>query len=81
MKPIAKVLLVGAVAVMAIAISAAPSEAARKKAKKMAACTPMMTCSTACKGGSCQVMACGVDGKRHTALPPVCMQPFCPSAC
>jgi hypothetical protein len=26
-------------------------------------------------------MACGVDGKRHPAIPPVCTQPFCPSAC
>jgi hypothetical protein len=26
-------------------------------------------------------MACGVDGKRYPAIPPVCTQPFCPSAC
>jgi hypothetical protein len=26
-------------------------------------------------------MACGVDGKWHPAIPPVCTQPFCPSAC
>ena len=34
MKSIAKVLLVGAVAMMAIAVSAAPSEAAKKKRMK-----------------------------------------------
>jgi hypothetical protein len=81
MKSIARVLLVGAVAAMAIAVSAAPSEAAKKKAKKMAACTPMMTCSTACKGVNCNHMACGIDGKWHAAIPPVCTKPFCPSAC
>ena len=80
MKTISKLLLVGAVAVVAIAVSAAPSEA-KKKAAKMAACTPMMTCSTACKGGACSVMACGVDGKRYPAIPPVCTQPFCPPGC
>jgi hypothetical protein len=79
MKSIAKVLLVGAVAVMAIAVSAAPSEAAKKS--KKAACMPMMTCSTACKGSNCKQMACGVDGKLHAAVPPVCTKPFCPSAC
>jgi len=77
MKSIAEVLLVGAIAAMAIAISVAPSEA-----KKMAVCTPMMTCSTACSGGMCHVKACGPDGEWHDAvLTPVCRQPFCPSSC
>lgn len=81
MKSIAKVLLVGAIAVMAISISAVPSEA-KKKAKKVAACTPMMTCSTACSGGMCHVKACAPDGKWVDAvLTPVCWQPFCPSSC
>jgi len=80
MKSIARVLLIGAVAAMAITVSAAPSEAA-KKAKTMAACTPMMACSTACKSGTCSVNHCGVDGKWRLSFAPVCWQPFCPSAC
>ena len=39
MKSIARALLVGAVAVMAISVSAAPSEAAKKRAKGMASGT------------------------------------------
>ena len=79
MKSITKLLLVGAVAVMAMAVSVAPSEA--KKHKKMAApapCAPGLTCSTP----DSKVMACGGDGKWYPAMwTPVCMQPFCPPKC
>jgi hypothetical protein len=80
MKSLSKLLLVGAVAVMAVAISAAPSEAA-KRGKRMKAepakCMPGLTCSMGSK-----VMACGGDGKWYPAVwTPVCLQPFCPPKC
>ena len=76
MKSLAKFLLVGTVAVMAVAVTAAPSEAAKKK-KGAALCTPGFICST---GG--KVMACGGDGKWYAAvLTPVCFEPFCPPKC
>ncbi len=77
MKHITKFLLAGAVVVAAIAISTAPSEAAKKKAKVPALCTPGFTCSS---GG--KVMACGGDGKWYPAfLTPICAEPFCPPKC
>ena len=79
MKSLAKVLLVGAVAVMAIAVSVAPSEAAKKK--KMMGPKPGsyvgQLCST--KG---KVMIWGPDMKWSPAmLTPVCASPMCPAAC
>lgn len=80
MKSIANILLVGAITAMAIAISAAPSEAAKRQKAK--ACAPMMSCSVGCKKGTCNVMSCGADGKMHKAtFQPVCTQPFCPPVC
>ena len=84
MKNITKFLLVGAVAVTAIALSAVPSEAAKKKAKAMAPCTPGMTCTApGSSGGLSKVMACGGDGKWYPALfTPYCMTGgICPPAC
>ena len=76
MKSFAKILLVGAVAVTAIALSAAPSEAAKKK-KMSASCTPTTLCSA--KG---KVQVCGGDGKWYQALiTPVCFEPGCPAKC
>jgi hypothetical protein len=79
MKSLSKLLLVGAVAVMAIAGSAVPSEAKGKRAKKAPApCMPGLTCSTP----DSKVLACGGDGKWYPALfTPVCIQPFCPPRC
>jgi hypothetical protein len=81
MKAITKFLLVGAVAVTAIALSAAPSEAAKKKAKTAALCNPAHLCASNCTGGLCKVNICGGDGKWYQALfTPVCVG-ACPPAC
>lgn len=77
MKCIAKALLVGAVAVMAIAVSAAPSEAAKRKKGPAPGTYFGQTCST---GG--KVMVWGPDMKWSPAVfTPVCAAPFCPPAC
>ena len=75
MKAIAKVLLVGAVAAMAIAVSAAPSEAAKKMRMKPGSYVGQV-CST---GG--KVMVWGHDRKWYPGVVPVCTAPFCPAAC
>jgi hypothetical protein len=80
MMSISKILLTGAVAVAAIALSAAPSEAAKKKAK--APCLPGPMCSSGKATGVNSVNFCGVDGKLYKAqVTPTCMQPFCPPKC
>jgi hypothetical protein len=85
MKSIARILLVGAVAVMAIAVSAAPSEAAKKKRMKGMApgtyqgqlCTKASTAA-----GVGAVMIWGYDNKWYqAAVTPGCVQPWCPVAC
>jgi hypothetical protein len=77
---ISKILLTGAFAVAAIALSAAPSEAAKKKAK--APCLPGPMCSSGKATGVNNVNFCGVDGKLYKAqVTPICMQPFCPPKC
>ena len=77
MKSIAKVVLVGAVAVMAIAVSAAPSEAAKKKKKGPANGTYFgQVCSAEGK-----VMVWGYDNKWYPGFGPACAAPFCPPAC
>ena len=80
MTSISKILLTGAVAVAAIAISSAPSEAAKKKAK--APCLPGPMCSSGKATGVNNVNFCGVDGKWYKAqVTPTCVQPFCPPKC
>ena len=87
MKSITKLLLVGAIAVLAIAVTAVPSDAAKKK--KMAAAAAPAPCAvgTICKGAcdanqACQVNVCAADGKWTPAfLTPVCFGPACPAAC
>lgn len=81
MKSLAKILLTGAVAVMAIALTAVPSEAAKKKAAKASSgCSGV--CATHCENGTCNVNVCGVDGQWHIAiLTPVCIQNHCPPPC
>ena len=82
MKSVARILLVGAIAVMAMAITAVPSEAAKKKkvAKASTACSGI--CSARCENGTCNVNVCGLDGQWHLAiLTPVCVKDHCPPPC
>jgi len=85
MKSFAKALLVGAVAVMAIAVSAAPSEAAKKKRMKAPAPGTYVgqLCSTNCTAAnSCSTMFWSAEKKWISAgLAPVCVKPFCAPAC
>jgi hypothetical protein len=82
MMSFSKILLTGAVAVAAIAISSAPSEAARKKAKAAKPCLPGPMCSSGKATGVNNVNFCGVDGKLYKAqVTPTCVQPFCPPKC
>jgi hypothetical protein len=78
MRSIARILSVGAVAVMAIAVSAAPSEAAKKK--RMKAPKPGTYIGQVCSTGG-KVMVWGADKKWSPALMPACTAPFCPAAC
>ena len=86
MKSIARSLLVSAVAVMAIAVSAAPSEAAKKRrAKGMASgtyygqlcTTPSVTAGV----GSIMIFWGYGDKWYQAAVTPACVQPWCPVAC
>lgn len=84
MKSLSKILLVSAVVVTAFAMSAVPSEAAKKK--KMAApapCTPGSLCTAPHDANVNKVMACGGDGKWYQALfTPWCLKgTICPAAC
>jgi hypothetical protein len=80
MTSLSKILLTGAVAVTAIAISSAPSEAAKRKAK--APCVPGPMCSSGKATGVNNVNFCGVDGKWYRAqVTPTCVQPLCPPKC
>ena len=90
MKSFSKVLLAGAVAVMAIAVSAAPSEAAKKKRGLKGAAVPVSACSpgAACTGapnplqeGRGVVYMCGGDAKWVAALNPGCSGAGCPPPC
>jgi hypothetical protein len=84
MRSIARVLLVGAVAVTAIAISAAPSEAAKKKQAKMASGTYYgQLCTTpSVTAGVGSIMIWGYDNKWYqAAVTPACVQPWCPVVC
>jgi hypothetical protein len=82
MKSMTKILLVSAIAVTAIAISAAPSEAAKKKRMAaQASCHPAYLSSSDCTGGLCKVNICGGDGKWYWAMfTPWCVSPVCPAA-
>ena len=78
-----KLLLAGIVTVAAIAISAAPSEAAKRKSAS-AKCTPQVTDCSVCKpkSNSCELKTCGSDGKLYDNLiARICIQPNCPKAC
>ena len=72
MKSFSRMLLLGAVAVVAIAVSAAPSEA-KKKAAKATACTPGAACVS--KAGVRQF--CDGSGKWVAMLAPACTGAAC----
>jgi len=79
MKISTKSLVVGLSLVAALAISAAPSEAA--KHKRMAKCDPGHACTANCKSGSCEIRRCDADGKSYSYLPAMtCGQLACPAA-
>ena len=74
-------LLVGVAAIIIVAITAMPSEAAKKKVTA-AKCDPVAGCAANCKGSSCELRRCEADGKSYTNLvSPVCLLPNCPSKC
>ena len=80
MKSLAKLLLLAAVAVTAVAVSVAPSEAAKKKKiTKPVACAPVGAWCT--MGGSNVLHFCAGDGKWTAALLPACVGPGCPPSC
>ena len=78
MKPITKFLAIGAVAAVAITMSMAPSEAAKKRMRVAKTCGGPGLCSTNCSGGYCSVYLCGADGAWYPAvLTPICPQGNC----
>jgi hypothetical protein len=79
MKFTTKFLLVGAVAAVAIVMSMAPSDAARRRAAAApATCGGVGFCSTNCANGFCTVYLCGADGSWYPAiLTPICPQANC----
>ena len=82
MKSFAKLLLLAAVTVTAFAISVAPSEAAKKKAKApkaVSACTAVGAWCT--MGGTSVVHFCGGNMKWTPVLSPACKGPGCPPPC
>ena len=81
MKSIAKILLVGAVAMTAIGFSVAPSMAKKHHKVAAAPCVPGLVCTAKCKGSTCNVHACNYEGKWTMAVfTPACTQPYCPPA-
>jgi len=79
MKNFSKILLAGGIAVVAIAISTAPSEAAKRRAKAPVTCAPLTACTMAKTG---VVHLCGGDGKWQPALfLPTCSGAGCSPPC
>ena len=73
-------LMAGAVAALAIAMSVASSEAAKRKrmADAPKTCGGPGFCSTNCANGFCSVYLCGADGAWYPAvLTPICPQGTC----
>jgi len=82
MKPVARILLGCAVMAFAVAITVAPSDAAKKKQAMKATCTALSSCSTNCQGKTCELRTCGTDGKLYLpVLSRVCHLPDCPTKC
>jgi hypothetical protein len=78
MTSIGKVLMVGAVAALAIAVSAVPSEAAKRRAKAPANCLALTQCTMAKTN---VVHYCGFDAKWVPMLMPACQHAGCPPPC
>ena len=74
---IKKLMLVASVASLALAGTSTMSFAAKKKAKKEAACVAWTYKTAACTGAVCGMTRCGIDGKWYSSLL-VCWQPACP---
>ena len=74
MKMTSKFLVAGAVAAVAIAMSVAPTEAAKRKAAAKTCGGPGL-CSTNCANGYCSVFLCGADGAWYPAV----LTPICPT--
>lgn len=83
MKLFANFVLAASVAVVAIAVSAAPSEAAKKKKGMAPGVHRGQLCTVPGKAPNTgTVMSWGWDNKWYpTALTSTCYQPFCPIAC
>jgi hypothetical protein len=85
MSSIARIFLAGAIAVTVIAVSAAPSEAAKKK--RVRGLPPGTHYGQLCTTPSVTrdvnaVMIWGYGNKWYqAAVTPTCVQPFCPAAC
>jgi hypothetical protein len=75
MKSLSRIFLLGAIAVVAIAVSAAPSEA-KKKMAKASACTAGAACVS--KAGVRHF--CDGSGKWVAVLAPACSGPSCGGA-
>lgn len=68
MKVVAKsVTLVGIVAVAALAVSASPSEAAKRRMH--AKCDVSRACAANCNANTCELRRCEADGKTYVTLP------------
>ena len=85
MKSIAKFLMLGAVAALAVAF-AAPADAAKKKRMRapapVATCTAPNLCSFDCVGTGCKVNFCAPDGKWYWSMvTPYCLTGACPQSC
>ncbi len=78
----AKFLVASAVAALAIAMSVAPTEAAKKRVKVARGCTAGQVCSTSCGPSGCFMNYCGGDAKWYPAvLTPVCVGGLWPAKC
>jgi len=78
MKLTSKLVLAGAVAVLAITMSIASADAAKRKKAAPATCGGPGFCSTNCANGFCSVFLCGADGAWYPAvLTPICPQGQC----
>lgn len=75
----AKSVLAGVAVIAAIAVSTAPSEAAKRKTAK---CDVGSACSANCKGNTCELRRCDADGKTYVYFPlNTCAKGVCPPKC
>ena len=82
MKSITKFLLIGTIAVVAIAMSAAPSDAAkRKRAAASGSCSDAGLCAAPCNAQSCGIMICDWHQKKWVPTAMECLAGQCPNKC